>query len=75
MKRLIAGALAAPFLYLGMTMAASAAMGAQAYPQGLSSPPPAHVLVRHPNRGRQYGWARGRHDGRSHALPPHARPR
>ena len=45
-KTLIAGALAAPLLYLGLTAGASAAMGAPAYPQGLSDPPPSPVEPR-----------------------------
>ncbi len=73
-KTLIAGALAAPLLYLGLTAGASAAMGAPAYPQGLSDPPPSPVeVVRHPNRGHHFGWTRGHHRGWSHARPPHPR--
>lgn len=71
--KIITGALIAPLLYLGLTVGASAAMGAPAHPQGLSSPPPATVAVRHVNRGHHYGWTRGHHRGWGHVRPPHAR--
>ncbi len=64
MKTLLMGALAAPFVCLTLTFAAPAASAAPLRAEAARVEAAGPVtLVRHGDRGRHYGWNRGRHRG------------
>ena len=63
-QTLMLGALAAPALCLALTLAAPAASAAPVRAEAARAEPAGSgTLVRHMDRGRHYGWDRGRHRG------------
>ena len=64
MKTLMMGALAAPLFCLTLSLAAPAASAAPLRAEAARVDAAGPVtMVRHRDRGRHYGWNRGRHRG------------